>query len=185
MHVCGAEFARQIIANSNALGAALAEMGHEVRRANTGRWSENHQVHLITDKIGHYRTLYAQLAANGIIVNFDHVLGGRMFIRLGTQEITRRGMRQAEMVEIATLLTWALSGTDVRNTVEALVARYQSAHYSFDAGSFPGGRPETSTSHELHRRSTLPLPGVSSRKAPDRSSAANLDRDIPSAWART
>jgi glycine/serine hydroxymethyltransferase len=134
MEQYGKDFARQIIANSNALGEALVRRGYRVRKANTGRWSENHQVHLLTDELGGHVELWRRLYRNHINVNFDSpkVFDQGWFIRLGTQEITRRGMKEAEMEQIAEFLAQGLSGHNVADDVAALVQRHQTAHYSFD-----------------------------------------------------
>lgn len=132
----GADFAKQIIANSNALGMALEKRGHKLRRANTGRHSENHQVHLFTDHINHdYMKLYKQFVDNSITLAFDDpaILNGGRFIRLGTQEITRRGMKEADMETIADFLDKSLKGTtSLSDQVEAFAASFRKAHYSFD-----------------------------------------------------
>lgn len=131
----GEGYAKQIIANSNALGEALAKCGYSLRMANTGRYSENHQVHLITENVGDYRDLYKKLFANSITVAFDHplILNGGTFIRLGTQEITRRGMKESEMTAIASFLDRSLKGESFSHEVEAFVDNYRHAHYSFDS----------------------------------------------------
>jgi glycine hydroxymethyltransferase len=130
----GQDFAKQIIANSNALGEALATRGYRVRKANTGRYSENHQVHVLTEELGSYKDLWRLLYRNNINVNFDSpdVFKQGAFIRLGTQEITRRGMKEAEMEQIADFLQRGLSGHEFGNEVTAFVDKYRMAHYSFD-----------------------------------------------------
>lgn len=130
----GQDFAKQIVANSNALAEALNKRGYHVRKANTGRWSENHQVHLMTEKIGKHNELWRKLYSNNINVNFDSpdVFKQGFFIRLGTQEITRRGMKEAEMEQIADFLQRGLSGYDFADEVTAFIDKYRRAHYSFD-----------------------------------------------------
>lgn len=130
----GQDFAKQIVANSNALGEALARRGHKVRKANTGRYSENHQVHLFTEHLGDYRQLYKQFYANNITLAFDHpdILGEGIFIRLGTQEITRRGMKEADMDQIANFLDRSMKGEHFADEVEAFINKYHQALYSFD-----------------------------------------------------
>ncbi len=128
----GEAYAGQIIANSNTLGEELERLGYSVRKANTGRLSENHQVHLFTDKVGNYKQLYDQLFDNNITVNFDNPLEGGMFVRLGTQEITRRGMKEAEVKKVAEYIDQSFKGTSVRAEVLELVRAFQTAHYSFD-----------------------------------------------------
>jgi glycine/serine hydroxymethyltransferase len=134
MEAFGQEYAKQIIANSNALGEALAERGYHVRKANTGRYSENHQVHLMTEKIGNYQELWRQLYRNNINVNFDSpdVFKQGAFIRLGTQEVTRRGMKEPQMEQIADFLQRGLSRYDFTDEVTAFMSGYRKAAYSFD-----------------------------------------------------
>jgi glycine/serine hydroxymethyltransferase len=131
----GQDFAKQIVANSNALAEALAKRGYHVRKANTGRWSENHQVHLMTEKVGKHNELWRRLYKNNINVNFDSpdVFKQGFFIRLGTQEITRRGMKEVEMEQIADFLQRGLSGHDFADEVTAFIDKYRKAHYSFDS----------------------------------------------------
>lgn len=45
----GKNYARQIIANSNAIAQAFEGLDYRVRKANTGRYSENHQAHIFLD----------------------------------------------------------------------------------------------------------------------------------------
>ncbi len=130
----GQDYAKQVIANSNALGEALAQRGHSLRKANTGRYSEDHQVHLFTEKFGDYRDIYRKLFANSITLAFDHpdILSGGIFIRLGTQEVTRRGMKEQEMETIADFLDRGIKGQSFRDEVESFNDKYRKAHYSFD-----------------------------------------------------
>ncbi len=107
-------------------------MGYSVRKANTGRYSENHQVHLLTQEIGDYKKLYDQLFNNNIAVNFDNLFDKGIFIRLGTQEITRRGMKENEMIKIAEFIDRSFKGEDLKKEVENFISLFQKAHYSFD-----------------------------------------------------
>jgi len=128
----GKDYAQQIVKNSNAFGQALANLGYRLRQANTGRFSENHQVHLMTEKIGDYVKLYHQLYANHIAVNFDKPLGGEIFIRLGTQEITRRGMKETEMDTIAHFLRHTFEGKNIQKEIASFNDQFKKIHYSFD-----------------------------------------------------
>jgi glycine/serine hydroxymethyltransferase len=134
MKAFGKDYASQVIANSNALGKALSDLGYELRLANTGRYSEDHQVHAYIDKHGNHLDLYKHLIRNNISTNFEgsELAGGKWFIRLGTQEITRRGMKEPEMAEIAGLVDMALKGKDVREMVLAFNRRFDRIRYSFD-----------------------------------------------------
>lgn len=129
----GLEYASQIIANSNALAESLVKRGYKMRKSNTGKYSENHQAHLLTEDIGNYKTLYSQLFDNNLAVNFDNPLGKGMFIRLGTQEVTRRGMKEAEMDQIADFLDRGLKGQSFADEVKSFIKNFQKVEFSFDA----------------------------------------------------
>ena len=114
------------------MAQALVDLGYEVRKANTGNYSENHQVHIFTEEVGNYKELYEQLFDNRLGVNFDKSLGGRIFIRIGTQEVTRRGMRKKEMQQIAKFLDRSFKGEDIKDVVMKFNSRFKKIHYSFD-----------------------------------------------------
>ncbi|MBU0974320.1 DegT/DnrJ/EryC1/StrS family aminotransferase [Patescibacteria group bacterium] len=131
----GVDYAKQIISNSNSIAEAFVKLGYEVRKANTGRYSENHQVHIFIDDKGEKLSLYKNLLNNNISTNFENselTLNNRMYIRLGTAEITRRGMKTEEMSVIADLVDRALKGEDVINKVINLNSKHPKILYSFD-----------------------------------------------------
>ncbi len=132
LKVFGKEYAQQIIANSNAVGQAFTDLGYDVRRANTGRFSENHQAHIFIDDKGKRLDLYKKLVANNISTNFDNPLGGRLYIRIGTQEITRRGMKEKEMQQIASFIDRSFKGEDIKEEVMIFNKQFPNILYSFD-----------------------------------------------------
>lgn len=129
----GIEYAKQIISNSNAIAKAFVDLGYEVRKANTGRYSENHQAHIFIDTKGDRLIMYKNLVDNNISTNFEgSELGGRLYIRIGTAEVTRRGMKEDEMKQIANLVDKALKGKDVKEDVKELNSKFTKIIYSFD-----------------------------------------------------
>jgi glycine/serine hydroxymethyltransferase len=129
----GRDLGRQIVANANALGEAFEREGWNLRRANTGRVSENHQVHLLMGGEGErYRDLYAGLVDSFVSVNFDSALGAGTYVRLGTQRVTRSGMGPDEMKIISALVSRALRGAQVRAEVIELTRSFPNVAYSFD-----------------------------------------------------
>jgi len=129
----GEKYAKQIIKNSNIVAKAFVDLGYDVRKANTGRYSENHQAHIFIDDKGNYLSLYKRLIKNNISTNFENVpLGGRWFIRIGTAELTRRGMKEAEMKQIAFLIDQAFKGKNVKKEVQKLNNKFSKILYSFD-----------------------------------------------------
>ncbi len=136
MQEFGQEYAKQIIANSNALGEAFAALGYQVRKANTSRYSENHQTHVFLHQKTERLALYRRLIVNQIVTNFENTeltKDGQLYMRLGTAEVTRRGMKEVEMKVIAKLMDRALSDDDVKKQVQALNEKFQKIHYSFDS----------------------------------------------------
>lgn len=128
----GKEYARQVKENSIALAEAFSELGYEVRRSNSGRYSENEQVHVLIDRLGDRVELYGRLIKNNISTNFMQIFGGRSFARIGTQEITRRGMKKKEMKIIADLFHRAINGESVKKEVIRFNNQFGKIYYSFD-----------------------------------------------------
>lgn len=129
----GQAYARDVIANANAIGAAFTEMGYEVRTTTSGDFTENHQTHVFVDRFNlSAGELLERLLRNGISTSFNRVLGGRLFIRFGSQEITRRGFAENEIGRLADLIHKALNGLDVSNDVQELHHSFPNVCYSFD-----------------------------------------------------
>jgi glycine hydroxymethyltransferase len=129
----GKEYAQQIIANSNALAKAFANLGYSVRKANNGNYSQNHQTHVYIDTKGDRLPLYERLINNNISTNFDSKpFGNKLFIRLGTAEVTRRGMKETEMQQIAAFIDSAFKGEDVRLQVIEFNKKFSKIYFSFD-----------------------------------------------------
>lgn len=129
----GEDYAQEIVKNSNLLGSELEKLGYDVRKTPHGAYSCNHQVHLYIDKLGDRNILYKNLVNNNISTNFDNRLGGRLFIRLGTQEITHRGMNGTDMKTIAFFLDQSLKGKNILHLIENFNSRYPNILYSFDS----------------------------------------------------
>ena len=128
----GSEYAEQVIKNSRKLGAEFDKLGYELRKSNSGEFSDNEQLHVYIDKIGDYRKLYKQLVDNNISTNVQNVMGNRYFVRIGTQEVTRRGMKESEMRQVAQLVDSAFKGQQIKTDVIKFTSRFPSIEYSFD-----------------------------------------------------
>jgi glycine/serine hydroxymethyltransferase len=134
MHEYGAAYAQQVVANAVALGTALETRGFDLIRAGSAPTQSN------VILINHTKTVDVfqscdRLFRAGIATN-ARTLNGRGILRLGTQEITRRGMREPEMELIADLVYRAVSNTEqgprIRREIAALMDSYNKVHYSFD-----------------------------------------------------
>lgn len=132
MEKYGKAYAKSVVRNANALGESLADLGFRVRRTNTGKYSENHQIHLFTEEMGNYRDIYRALISNDIYTNFSNTLGGDMFMRIGVQELTRRGLKAVHMRDIARCIKASVAGIDCRREVQGLIGIMDTVRYSFD-----------------------------------------------------
>lgn len=130
----GRDYAKQVVVNSNAIAKAFSDLGYDVRKANTGRYSEDHQAHIFIDDKGDHLDLYKKLIQNNISTNFEgnELANGRWFIRIGTQEVTRRGMKESEMQQIASFFDRAFKGENVQKEVIGFNGQFQTIHFSFD-----------------------------------------------------
>ena len=126
----GPAYARQVIANSKALGKQLDMRGFPVKFAAQG-YSDSHQLHLdfgaMKETLGVTAGEFAdRLEANHLIVD---AVG-----RIGTAEVTRMGATEEDMQTIAGLIVRAANGEDVRTEVAESRSRLRIA-YVFPSGS--------------------------------------------------
>jgi len=117
MRVYGARYAYQVISNAKTLARALDEGGIPVRFADRD-YTESHQMMLDTDAIEERTGMDAQdlairLESRDIIVD--------AMCRLGTSEMTRKGMKEGDMEVVAKLVIRAAADEDVKGEVNDLV----------------------------------------------------------------
>jgi glycine hydroxymethyltransferase len=138
----GEKYAGQVVANAQTLAQALHDEGLTIACADRG-FTQSHQVVIDVRSIGDGATLAKQCEDANIILNKNALpgdpekswqkVGG---LRTGVQEMTRFGMREAEMHEIAGFLARVLKGeapAGVRRDVEEFRADFQQVHYCFDS----------------------------------------------------
>lgn len=97
----GRQYARQIVRNSRALAEALDEAGVPVRCREYG-YTASHQVLLDMGRLRDGYKVPERLQEANVIVDRG--------IRLGTSEVTRRGMREKEMNEVAEIISSTILG---------------------------------------------------------------------------
>ncbi|MBZ9570415.1 serine hydroxymethyltransferase [Methanobrevibacter sp. TMH8] len=135
----GIDYANQIIKNAKALAQALYERGFNVLCEDLG-FTESHQVAFDVSNIGRASILAKDLEANNIILNknllpWDDVnrSDDPSGIRVGTQEITRRGMKESHMSEVADfIMRVAMEKVDVKQEVTEFMNDYNKVHYAFE-----------------------------------------------------
>jgi glycine hydroxymethyltransferase len=135
----GRELANQMVLNARALAAALAGEGFEVLAADRG-YTETHQLFLSLGEAApafESRCHDANILITDCALGGDLALGRRSGARIATHEVTRLGMRAGEMSQIAALIAGAHGEREpvekLRARVQALVARFPTIQYSFDA----------------------------------------------------
>jgi glycine hydroxymethyltransferase len=103
----GRDYARQVVANARALAQALHDKGFDVLAANLG-FTRSHTIAVRVEREGGGEAVARRLADAGVISNKNLLPGDKSpkhpgGVRLGTPEVTRLGMREAEMGRIAEL----------------------------------------------------------------------------------
>ncbi|MFW6040745.1 MAG: serine hydroxymethyltransferase [Thermoplasmatota archaeon] len=140
----GAQYADQIIKNAKALGQALHERGIKVLCEHKG-FTESHTLAIDVQEEGGGETLVeameeANIIANKNLMPWDDVDSAKepSGIRLGAQELTRLGMKEKEMDEVAELIKRIIIDNedpkDVKEDVIELRRDFQDIHYCFKEG---------------------------------------------------
>ena len=140
----GKEYAEQIVRNAKALGQALYERGFSVL-AEHKDFTESHVLLIDITKQGDGGTIEKQLEKAGIIINRNllpwDIREGRHFmhpggIRIGTSEVTRLGMKERDMPEIADFIKRVVLEKEppekVGKDVSEFRKDFQTIHYCFE-----------------------------------------------------
>ena len=140
----GKEYASQTIKNAKLLAAELANLGFKVLGEKMG-YTESHQTVVNVLDYGDGGKIEADLEKANIIVNRQLIPGDlkakRNYmspggIRLGTSEITRLGMKESEMQQIASLIKQVIiDKKDPKEIISQVIdfrKNYQKTEYCFD-----------------------------------------------------
>jgi len=133
----GREYADQIVRNAKALAAELDRLDVPVLCRSLG-YTESHQVLLDVRGLGGGFEAERRLAEAHVICNKMPLPGDgwteRSGLRLGVNEVTRRGMREREMRDVAEYVSRALVEEPSRIGVEVAdyMRGYQRVKYCFD-----------------------------------------------------
>lgn len=129
----GNEYQRQIVSNANELGKYLKRAGIKVRQLNEERFTETHQLHVYIEGKSN-KEIVACFLDNNISVNTSKALGDKLFIRLGLQEITRRGLKRDDIPVLGDIIIGVLNNEDKREAVQKLLERLNKIHYGYAEG---------------------------------------------------
>jgi len=135
----GADYAEQIVCNAKTLGAALAESGFDVQ-AKDLEFTESHQIAVDVREFGGGDETARVLKDNNMVLNMNLLpfeplenVNNPAGIRIGVQEMTRVGMKEAEMQEIARMMSDCMKGGRyVGDEVKEFRSSFQRVEYSFD-----------------------------------------------------
>jgi len=126
MKAFGRRYARQIVMNAQVLGKALDEHGFPVSGRNYG-YTKSHQVFLDYGGYKQGRRVAQKLEKANIIADCG--------VRLGVCEITRRGMKEKEMQEIAELIKRVVVDDEepsvVKRDVIKLIKEFRGVEFCF------------------------------------------------------
>jgi glycine hydroxymethyltransferase len=135
----GEAYAKQTIRNAQAFGASLAAEGFEVVAEHKG-FTRSHQILIKTDK--HIPGSHAsKLLEKANIIANKMELQDANGLRTGTNELTRMGMGESDMEEVAIFYRKVLldrkDPKQVARRVKAFILQFKSLEYSLDAGKNP------------------------------------------------
>jgi len=135
----GETYAGNTIDNAKTLAAALDRLGFHVQAKEFG-YTESHQVAVNVKANGGGEKVSRTLEANDIILNMNMLPHEPLSnhdrpdgIRIGVQEMTRFGMGEQEMGQIAELIHACIVGKkDVKEEVNRFRAQFREVRYSYD-----------------------------------------------------
>ena len=134
----GEDYAKQTIKNAQALGQALNEQGFKVFGEKLG-FTKSHQI-LLEIGPGQGKEASKKLEGAGIVTNMNTIPGDTdplnpSGLRLGTPELTRIGMKEKEMQDVAAFYARALLKNENVKKIKADVKEFrkdfQTLHYCF------------------------------------------------------
>ena len=133
MKAFGRDYALQIIRNAQALGRSLDELGTPVEARDFG-YTQSHMIAVNVAQWGGGVDVAKRLEASDIIVNYNLLPGDTdprnpSGLRIGVLEMTRFGMDERAMGELAQLMHDAICGKNVKSQVNALRARFTEMKY--------------------------------------------------------
>ena len=142
--VFGKDYATQLIKNAKKLAESLVDVGFSALGEKRG-YTESHQIAVDVSKYGDGGTIEEQLEKANIILNRQLLPGdikaGRHYmhpsgVRIGANEVTRLGMKEDQMKEIANFIKKVVIDKEdvnkIKNDVAEFRKQYQKLHYVFD-----------------------------------------------------
>ncbi len=143
MKVFGVELAKQTVKNAKTAGAYLFENGIRVLGENKG-FTESHQIAVDVREYGGGKKIAERLEEANIILNknllpYDNPKDKEnpSGLRIGFQEVTRRGFEKSDIQYLCGLMTYVIKGKrkplEVRKDVVALRQGFEGIKYGFQS----------------------------------------------------
>lgn len=137
----GKDYAKQVISNAKALGKGMYDEGFNVLFKNLS-FTESHSILVDVSEFGDGKSIAIKLEEANIITNKmqvpDDIIQKRLVptgIRIGTQEMTRFGMKEIDMKEIARLIRRLLIDKEnthnIKRDVVAFRKQFNKIQYCF------------------------------------------------------
>ncbi|HMK53565.1 MAG TPA: serine hydroxymethyltransferase [Methanobacteriaceae archaeon] len=134
----GSDYTLQTVKNAQKLAESLYELGFNVLCEDQG-FTQSHQVVMDVSNIDRASNLAKQLESNNIILNknllpWDDVnrTDDPSGIRVGSQELTRRGLKESQMEEVAQYIKKVtIDGKNIKEEVTQFMDQYTQVHYCF------------------------------------------------------
>ncbi|ADZ09485.1 Glycine hydroxymethyltransferase [Methanobacterium lacus] len=134
----GKDYATQTIKNSKKLAECLYDLDFNVLCPDLD-FTESHQLVMDIKSVGSSSEISQRLETNNIIVNKNLLPWDEKTetnepsgIRIGTQEITRRGLKESEMEVVANFINEVvINGKNVKNDAMNFMSDYTTLNYSF------------------------------------------------------
>jgi glycine hydroxymethyltransferase len=138
----GEEYAKQVVRNAKKLAETLYDLGFNVVGENRG-FTETHQVAVDVSELGGGAKVAKKLEKINVVLNMNLLpwdsienTSNPSGIRMGVQEITRLGMKEGEMEEIAEIfhacLIKGLEDVALRERVRELKSEFSKIKYTFE-----------------------------------------------------
>jgi glycine hydroxymethyltransferase len=139
MNEFGKAYAKQVIKNAKALGKALYDLGFNVLCPEKD-FTQSHQIIVNVKEFGGGRNVAELLEANNIVCNKmslpidapQDATKNPSGIRLGSQELTRIGMKESEMKDVAVFFNQAIKEKrNIKKDVEEFRKDFKKIQYCF------------------------------------------------------
>lgn len=135
-------YQKAVIENAKAFATALQAEGLEVAGDPAINFTETHQV-IVNVGYAQGAKVAKKMEENNIIVNYQATPSEEGFtasgaLRLGVSEMTRFGMKQADLEELATYMADLIkTGSNIKEEIKSFRSRFQEMHYCFQEKDFP------------------------------------------------